>query len=355
MKMRTARNAGTAACRRADGSTSAPTGIYRLKSNGRRYFVEVVRLTDSATPDNVKCMSHLTFAAWSWLLAPAALLGQARTVPGRDLLDFPIGSMAEARSLAHQLGGGLWNPASMALPAGDRLQLGVAALNSPQDQGVTGSAFTAATTLPRGLTVSVSATHMSVTDLIRTETDPQSIGGEIPYNTTVYSGGAALTRGNTAFGLAVRYRSGTDDLQHGGVAAVDGGFVADRVLGTPVRLAASTFLFSPTRRGLEPATFLAAADVPVLHGDTTWVIRSGYSITSTEARSHEGYLFATARYRQIDARGGLAQSTEFGSTTRRLRLGMGLHYARYSVGIAREDSGAGLGATYQFLLTTVFR
>ncbi len=327
----------------------------RVKSNGRIYFVEVVRLTDGPLPGNVKCMSRFTFGAWCWLMAPAALLGQSRPVPGRDLLDFPIGSMAEARPLASELGAGLWNPASIAMPAGDRLRLGVVALNSPQDQAVTGSSFTAATALPRGVTVSLSATRMSVADLLRTETDPQSIGGEIPYNTTVYSASAALRRGPAVFGAAVRYRSGVDDIQRGGAVALDGGVIVDRVLGTPLRVAGSTFLFSPTRRGLEPATFLAAADVPLVHGDSTWEIRSGYSVTNTEARSHEGYLFASARYGQIDARGGLAQSTDFGNTTRRVRLGMGLHYARYSVGIAREDSGAGIGATYQFLLTTVFR
>jgi hypothetical protein len=36
-------------------------------------------------------------------------------------------------------------------------------------------------------------------------------------------------------------------------------------------------------------------------------------------------------------------------------LGLGLRYARYLVGVAREEGTAGLGSTYQFLLTTVFR
>ena len=39
--------------------------------------------------------------------------------------------------------------------------------------------------------------------------------------------------------------------------------------------------------------------------------------------------------------------------TSRLRLGLGLHYSHYLVGVAREDGTAGLGANYQFLLTTV--
>ena len=41
----------------------------------------------------------------------------------------------------------------------------------------------------------------------------------------------------------------------------------------------------------------------------------------------------------------------FGSRIWRSRLGVLLHYASYLIGVAREDNGAGLAASYQFSLT----
>ena len=128
----------------------------------------------------------------------------------------------------------------------------------------------------------------------------------------------------------------------------------DRLFGTPVRLGASTFLLSPARKS-ESTTFLIGADAPLLPTDSIWALRGGISVQHTEARGHEEYLFATARYRGIDASIGLSQSTVFGNVNRRLRIGLGLHYARYGVAIAREDGAAGIGASNQFLLTSAFR
>ncbi len=300
-------------------------------------------------------MSRLIFAAALWLTLPLSLHGQLTAVPGRDLLEFPIGAMAEAQALASQLGAGLWNPATTPLRPADRAQIGIAAMNSPIDQGISGGALVASAALPRGFTASASLTRMAVVDLLHTETDPQSIGGEIPYSTTVYSLGAAYSRNNSSIGVAARYRTGTLDLQHGSATSVDAGFVIDHFLRTPLRLAASTFLFAPERRAAEPATYLTAADLPVFRRDTTWEWRAGYAMSNTEGHGHDNYVFASGRYRQLDARGGVAESVQFGNTTRRLRLGLALHYARYSVGIAREENGAGLSATYQFALTSVFR
>ena len=66
-------------------------------------------------------------------------------------------------------------------------------------------------------------------------------------------------------------------------------------------------------------------------------------------------VHASARTRMFELRGGLARQSAYGFSTTRLRLGLGLRYARYLVGVAREEGTAGLGSTYQFLLTTVFR
>jgi hypothetical protein len=298
-------------------------------------------------------MSRLMFVAAGVLGLGHQASGQQ--IPARDLLEFPIGLMGEASALAREMGGGLWNPANMALARPDRVQVSVSALNSPIDQGVTAQLGALAIVLPRGLTASVSATSARVADLLRTDADPQSLGGEINYSTTILSAGVAKRFGGALVGVSTRYRWGVQDLVHRGVFAVDGGFVAERVLDTPVRIAASTFMFSPTARQDEPATFMGAVDAPLVRSDTTWSWRGGYAVSNTERRSREGYAFTSARYRQLDLRIGIARSVQFGNPTQRLRLGLGAHYAGYTVGIAREESGAGLGASYQFLLTSVFR
>jgi hypothetical protein len=45
----------------------------------------------------------------------------------------------------------------------------------------------------------------------------------------------------------------------------------------------------------------------------------------------------------------------FGTTNRRLRLGVGLRYAGYDLALGREDGAAGFGASYQFVLTRTFK
>ncbi|MDQ8154741.1 MAG: hypothetical protein P3B98_08760, partial [Gemmatimonadota bacterium] len=57
------------------------------------------------------------------VLLPGSL--RAQLVPGRDLLSFPLGLTAEAAALGTGAGFGLWNPASVAVPAGSRLRLAV--------------------------------------------------------------------------------------------------------------------------------------------------------------------------------------------------------------------------------------
>jgi hypothetical protein len=126
--------------------------------------------------------------------------------------------------------------------------------------------------------------------------------------------------------------------------------IVDRVAGTPVRVALSSFLFNPSSSSNE-ASYFAAADVPFIRMDSTLVVRGGYSLARTEGRGRENYVFGTATYRQFDVSSGVSTSTEFGHSNQRWRLGFGLRRAGYTVAIGREDGVAGLGASYQFLLT----
>ncbi len=297
-------------------------------------------------------MSRLIFAALTSLAFVRS--AAAQRVAGRDLLDFPIGLLADAPALSTQMTGSLWNPAASALTPSTRGAFGLAGLTTPQEQGVKLDMIAGSYAVRPNLTATISAAQASVTDILRTDTDPTSLGGEIPYGTTLISAGAAEVRGNVAFGLTARFRSGVSDADHASELGLDGGVIVDHVAGTPIRVAASTFLFSPWRMSEAP-TFMFAADVPLMRRDTTFSLRGGYSISHTSSREDERYVFATSSYRLLDLSAGFARTTEFGNVDKRWRLGCGIRYALYRIAIAREDGAAGVGGSFQFLFTRTIR
>ncbi len=297
-------------------------------------------------------MSRLTFAALASVLVSAPAVAQR--VPARDLLEFPLGLLADAPALSTRMPASLWNPASRSADSSARGEIGLAGLTTPQNQGAQLGMIGGEYRIRPGLSAALSFAQASVSDIIHTETDPQSIGGEIPYGTSLLSAGVALTRQHSSFGiwsagLAGRYRWATVDQDNGGAFSLDGGVIVDKILGTPLRGAASTFLFSPVRSD-EAATFMAAIDAPLLRRDST-VVRVGYSASVTQSRGRDDYVFTSVDYRWFNATGGFDWSTAFGDQDRRMRLGIGLRYASYVVAVGREDGAAGLGANYQFLVT----
>jgi hypothetical protein len=296
-------------------------------------------------------MSRFIFAALaSFALAAAAA---AQHVPGRDLLGFPLGLIADAPPLSSQMTGGLWNPANIAIRSAIRGEIGIAGLTTPQEQGVRLIMLGGSYKIRPTITASFSYAQASVSDLLRTDSDPTSVGGELPYGISLLSAGAAMTRSNLTVGAALRYQYGTVITEHRSAIGLDGGAILDRVAGTPLRLAVSTFLLTPS--SANEATYLAAADIPIVHRDSLFIVRGGYSIGQTQGGGREDYAFASSAYRQLDISGGMSQVTRFGNTSRRLRLGFGLRYAGYVVAVGREDGAAGISASYQFLLKRVIR
>lgn len=301
-----------------------------------------------ASTGKLKPMCRIMFAAVAAAAAMSPL--RAQQVPGRQLFDFPLGTMAEAPALGSAVGGGFWNPATIVLRDGDRLLASVAALTSDIEQGVSMQLGTLAYAVRPGLTAGVSVASASVSELLRTDTDPQTTGDAIPYNSTIVSGLLAATRGFSSFGVAIRRRAGTVDRATGHATSIDVGGVVDRPLGLPLRAGVSSFLLSPSR-AVERASGLGAVEgyLPRTVGDS----RIGISWQQDEGGSSERFVYAAGHAGLFDLRGGVAQQTAFGSSTTRVRLGVGIHYGHYLVGVAREDGTAGLGASYQFVLRTV--
>jgi hypothetical protein len=149
------------------------------------------------------------------LISAGTTVAAAQNVPGRDLLEFPIGSVAEAPSLATLAGLGIWNPAASVLDSSVRWQLAAATMDGPSAQGVSGQLLSTALSISSIGTISVSWLAANVADLVRTESDPQSVGPDIRYGTSVLSFGLSRNFSRTlSLGVAVReHRGNLDDIR----------------------------------------------------------------------------------------------------------------------------------------------
>ena len=278
----------------------------------------------------------------------------AQRVPGRDLLDFPIGALAEPPVMA-SADVALWNPANIIPSGGNRGRIGFASVQTPTDLGVSVVGASLAAALPANLAAALSAVRGSVTGIPRTSLDPSTLAGDVPYNTTMLSAGVARRSENVTAGVALRYRTGTVDTEHRSAFGVDGGLLADSLFGRPIRGALATFLWRPANGADEETAYSGALDAQLYKLDSTLVARAGYSLTLVEQRTVEHYVFASAASKRLEVRAGLARHESSGESEWSFRVGTGLQYGRYHVGVAREGARDGLGGIYQFTLTTLIK
>jgi hypothetical protein len=302
----------------------------------------------------LKSMRCLNFAAAAALVAAAP--SEAQRVPGRDLLHYPLGTLAEAPALALDSGDGFQNPAAIRLSDHARIRGTAVALNTGTDRGVSAQLAAVAVALPQSITVGFSAARAAITGIGRTIDDPQPIGGDIPYSTFVLSlTGARQSIEHVTSGVAVRYRTGEVDGVHRSSFGLDGGVLVDRVFGYDARIGLSSFLWGPGAGDSKDASFSGAVDGKVIGADSTRQARIGYAYTVADGASRGHYVFVSGRFARWLARVGVAHTPLFGGSDTTLRLALGLRYARYTVGLAREESAGGFDPTYQFVLSGIFR
>lgn len=278
----------------------------------------------------------------------------AQRVPGRDLLDLPLGTLADPPTLAAS-DVALWNPAGIMVPAPHLGRVGFAAVQTPADLGASALGVVLIGALPREMAAAISVVQGSVNSLARTNDSPESSLGDIPYNTTMASLGFARRNQRVTAGLALRFRQGTVDVERRGAFGIDGGLVADSLFGLPLRGAASTFLWRPANGDDEETAYSGAIEGAIFHVDSLIVVRTGYSLLLVERRTSEHYVFAGASTRRWEGRVGLARYETSGETEWFVRIGTGLQYGRYHIGLAREGARDELGGIYQFTLGTLIR
>lgn len=289
----------------------------------------------------------------------AALLvssvAKAQAVPARDLWEFPLGAVLEPAALASEPGAGLWNPAATAIAVGDRWRFGVASLaRLAADQSTDGQLLSVARRRSDGLTLGFSIARSSVGDITRTDADPQSIGS-VEVSTMLVSVSAAreLVPHVTA-GIAARMREGRADFETGHAVAADLGVVVHDLPFRNARVALSSFLWRPGREIDDRPAFVFAADARV-GGSGTRETRVGYSHNGVNRGTKERGPFVGVRLDRLEARAAYLRSITAGRSLGRIRSGLSLHYARYVVGIAREEGVSGLGPLYQFTLSSVLK
>lgn len=284
-----------------------------------------------------------------------ASVASAQPVPARDLWEFPLGAVLEPAALAREPGAGLWNPATTALATDERWRFGVASLSRlAADQSIDGQLLFAARRRNDGTTLGLSIARSSVGGITRTDADPQSLGS-VTYATLLLSATAAreLVPHLTA-GISARLREGRADQDMRHAVAADLGILIHDLPWRNARLGVSSFLWRPGREIEDRPALVAAGDIRVV-GSGIRDLRIGYSHNGVNRGAKEGGPFLGGRLDRLEVRAALLRTTAAGRSVTRARSGVALHYARYVVGIAREEGASSLGPLYQFTLSSVVK
>lgn len=292
-----------------------------------------------------------------WLIALSfvpVLLG-AQSLPGRELFELPLGSVAEGAALSVRSADGFRNPAAVLLPSTARARLSISSLTTGSDQGVAGQLAAFAHQGPAHATIGFTLARATVSGIARTDLDPQPIGSDVPYSGLVVSAHAARrATSRLSAGIALRYHHGEVDSYRRDALGIDAGLLVDSVAGLDLRLGAATFLWRPGTSSGEGAAFTGAADLRVAGRDSLLELRTSLAYSDATGLSRELSAGASLQYGPLEGRAGVARSSVSGHATTRPRLALGLTYARYFVAIAREESREGLAPVYHFTLVTTF-
>jgi hypothetical protein len=247
----------------------------------------------------------------------------------------------------------------VALGQDTTLSVSAETIHAPAEVGVDGALLSGSWSPGRSWTLSAVYGRIGLGDLVRTETSPEALGGEIPAYAQVISVGAARLTGRWTLGTALRLLTGRLDTRSETQLGLDLGAVY-RGGGTERwRLGLATRFLDPRLGEREQAASYAVAvehySLPfALSGaESVLLIRYGATFSHGEGAQHliSGGL-KVARVLELDA--GAAYERAVGAGLWRSRLGLTLNSGRYSVLLARDGGVNGFGAAYRVGLMVVF-
>lgn len=292
------------------------------------------------------------------LLAAPARPAAAQGALTSDLWRVAAGTLVVPPALASDGSAALWTPAAVLAGTEARLKLGVEAIHAPAESGVAGTVATAAVRTRSGWTVNAVYGRLSLSDLVRTETSPEAVGG-IPVFAQVISLGVARSAAGRALTVGVALRALTGRLDDWSKTrwAADVGAVWER---PHVRLGAATRFLDPTLGADESGATLSLGSEyrsgEVGFWGTPGVVRLRYGATLAhgEGAAHifSGGLAFSGAF-EIDA--GAARETVAGHSVWRSRFGAAVTAGAYRVYVGRDGGVNGFGATYRFGLAATVR
>jgi hypothetical protein len=285
---------------------------------------------------------------------PSSAAGQASVVS--DLWRIAAGTEAVPMALAASGTAPLWTPA-VALGDGERLRVGVEAVSSPSEIGVSGGLLALSTRLAHLGVVSLSYGRMSVADVTLTETSPEAIGTLTIYNEALSVGLSGSLAKGVLGGVAVRYLSGELGPASRSQVGVD---LGARYSDEHFQLGGATRFFDPTlRTAAGAASYNLGAEYRSSPFDA-WGARARlllrYGLTAARGESAEQLMTAGLELGEslaLDA--GASAERASGDAVLRSRLGLTLGSGPFRFEIGRDGGVNGFGADYRFGLTGMFR
>jgi len=299
----------------------------------------------------------LVFAAAGVLASVREASGQAAVAS--DLWRVAAGTLVVPSPLDDDGSAALWTPATALPRPGPSLRVGVEAIHAPSEVGISGGIATLGLRLGGLGTLNAVYGRLGVDGLVRTETSPEGIGGDIPVYAEVASlGFARQITPSLVAGLAVRSVSGQLDVTSRSQLGLDVGIrYSDPAR---VTVAFATRFFDPTLRQAEQAASYSGAasyqTAPSAMWGTTGVVILRYGATWTHGEGVQHLLsggLSLGEVAELDI--GAAREVEAGMALWRSRLGLALTAGRYRVYLGRDGGVNDFGATYRFGLTAAMR
>jgi hypothetical protein len=293
------------------------------------------------------------FLSFLWLL-PRGVFAQASVVS--DLWRIAAGTEVVPMSLTEGGTASLWTPA-VSLGEHERLRVGVEAINSPSEIGVSGGLLAVSARVPHVGVVSFGYGRLSVADISLTETSPEAIGTMAIYNQTVSIGVSGNVATGIVGGVAVRYLSGELGPATRSQLGVDFGA---RYATTHFALGGATRFFDPTLRAAAgAASYNLGAQYSSSPFDA-WGARARvllrYGLTASRGESVEHLVTAgVAMGEALALDAGASAEKASGDAVLRSRLAIAIGSGPFRIQIGRDGGVNGFGATYRFGLTGSFQ